>query len=70
MHEYLYLSHASGLTSLQFRSVRRILGREVRSLYQRGLRIASCISDVNDEWDPPVMEHDLFVPPSKRGARG
>ena len=33
----------------------------VYSLYKRGLGIASRISDVNDEWDPPVMERDLLV---------
>jgi hypothetical protein len=66
----LYLSHASGLMSLRFRSARRVLGtRGVCSLYQRGLRVASCISNVNDKRDPPVMKHDLSVQPSKREAR-
>jgi hypothetical protein len=64
------LSHASGLMSLRFRSAKRVLGtRGVCSLYQRGLRVASCIPCVNDEWDPPVMKHDLLVQSSKREAR-
>jgi len=35
--------------------------QEVCSLYKRGLGVASRISNVNDKWDPPVMEHDLLV---------
>ena len=56
--------HASGLMSLQFRSVTRGACRklvEVGSLYKRGLWVAPRIPNVNDERDPSVMKHNLPV---------
>ena len=43
---------------------------EVRSLYQRGLRVAPCIPDINDEWDPPIMKCNLSAQLSKCEVRG
>ena len=65
--------HASGLMSLQFRSATRGAYRrpvEVYSLYERGLRVAPRIANVNDERDPSVMKHDLSVRLSQYQAAG
>ena len=55
--------HASGLINLsRFQlDIRREKGRVTDTLYQRWLRVASGVANINDEWDPAVVEHGLCV---------
>ena len=58
----LHQPQASGLMSLQFGSATRMLKLvEIHSLYKRWLWVTPRVPNVNNEWDPSVMEHNLSV---------